>query len=351
MAGPIQAAASHLDPVFEWPVKFFTGVTTVVYVLSIITGNVSQVDRVWTFLPPIYTAYFALLPFWPKTPNAYFYPYTPDSLIPTYVARTYSPRALMMLGLQTIWMLRLTYNTWRRGLFNPNDEDYRWQVLRDKLPRWFFQVVNLTFIAIIQNIILFLLALPTEIAVRQAHVPLGPSDFILGGLSLLALFIEFIADNQQNSFQNYKRTGQHDPNAWPGSRIHWTKEDAERGFVARGLWGWSRHPNFLCEQSFWIIQNLIPILAPQPPSLKLSHGEITPLWSLTPALVICTLFFSSTLFTESITRSKYKVPYSAYQRRVAMFVPLLTPVWGLWLKLTGEKESVEELVWGKLRKE
>jgi steroid 5-alpha reductase family enzyme len=257
----------------------------------------------------------------------------------------------MMLGLQTMWMLRLSYNTWRRGLFNINDEDYRWQVLRNKIPRWFFQVTNLTFIAIGQNIILFLLGLPAEVAARQPHVPLGPSDFILGGLSLLVLLIEFIADNQQNSFQNYKHTGRHDPKAWPGSRIQWTEDDAKRGFVARGLWGWSRHPNFLCEQSFWILQNFIPIFAPQPPSIKLDRGQITPLWLLTPALVLCALFFNSTLFTESITRSKYPIPYAAYQRRVAMFVPILTPVWGLWLKLTGEKNKVDELVWGKIKQD
>lgn len=27
-----------------------------------------------------------------------------------------------------------------------NDEDYRWQVLREKIPPWLFQVLNLTFI-------------------------------------------------------------------------------------------------------------------------------------------------------------------------------------------------------------
>ncbi len=64
-------------------------------------------------------------------------------------------------------MLRLSYNTWRRGLFklcvfpsalcphpylvmlnfvHSNDEDYRWAILRNKLPTWLFQVVNLTFI-------------------------------------------------------------------------------------------------------------------------------------------------------------------------------------------------------------
>jgi hypothetical protein len=98
---------------------------------------------------------------------------------------------------------------------------------------------------------------------------------------------------------------------------------------------------------FWIIQTLIPLLAPQPPSVRLSLDKMTPLWPLTPALVLCALFFSSTLFTEDITASKYPA-YADYQRRVAMFVPILTPVWGLWLKIRGEKEKVDERIWGQV---
>lgn len=45
--------------------------------------------------------------------------------------------------------------------------------------------------------------------------------------------------------------------------------------------------------------------------------------------------------------SKYPEAYGAYRKRVSMFVPLLTPVWGILLKLTGGKEQVEELVWGQ----
>jgi hypothetical protein len=33
---------SPIPPIFHWPVYFCTGLTTVCYVLSIITGNVSQ---------------------------------------------------------------------------------------------------------------------------------------------------------------------------------------------------------------------------------------------------------------------------------------------------------------------
>ncbi|KAG0697375.1 hypothetical protein DFH29DRAFT_156937 [Suillus ampliporus] len=332
-------------PMFVWPVKFCVAMTVATYVLSIITGNVSQVDRVWTFLPTIYTVYYALLPLWPSVAPTFFFPYTPDALAAS-ARETYSPRALLMASLVVIWMFRLSYNTWRRGLFSFKDEDYRWEILRQKISPFLFQVFNLTFIAIAQNIILFLLGLPAARAVAQPHTPLSTSDYILGTLGFLTILTEFVADNQQYSFQTCKHSGRLNPNDWPGARILWTKHDAERGFATRGLWAWSRHPNFLCEQTFWIIITLIPILSPDSPKLDFPPTSLASLTPFLPCLVLCSLFFSSTIFSESISKAKYPVAYAAYQERVAMFLPLLTPVWGALLSIQGRKKSVDALVYG-----
>ncbi|KAF9223608.1 DUF1295-domain-containing protein [Gyrodon lividus] len=332
--------------VFVWPVKFCLGVTLTTYILSILTGNVSQVDRVWTSLPTIYTLYYALLPLWPRVPLAFFFPYTPESVHES-VAGTYSPRALLMMVLVVTWMCRLSYNTWRRGLFNVNVEDYRWEILRQQIPPWLFQVFNLTFIAIAQNIFLFLLGLPAQMAVSQPHTPLSASDYFLGSLGFLTLLVEFVADNQQYSYQTFKHSGKLNPNEWPGARIAWTKRDLERGFVTKGLWAWSRHPNFLCEQSFWVIINLIPLVSSGALTVLVASGSLASLVPLLPCLVLCTLFFSSTKFSESISLSKYPVAYKAYQQRVGMFVPFLTPVWGALLSLQGERARVDELVYGQ----
>ncbi|KAH9930135.1 DUF1295-domain-containing protein [Fomitopsis serialis] len=310
---------------FAWPLKFCTGTTLVAWVLSVITGNVSQVDRVWTFLPTIYTAYFALLPLWPQEPPLLFWPYTPETVHPL-VGQRYSPRALLMLGLTFLWTCRLSYNTWRRGLFNLHDEDYRWQIVRGKIPNWLFHIFNFVFIAVIQNIILLLLGIPAHIAAFQQPAHLSTSDYVLGALAVADLVMEFVADNQQYSFQTYKHTG---------------------GFVTRGLWAWSRHPNFFCEQTFWVIITLFPLLAPETPNLSLTPTSMTPLWPLMPALVLCSLFVSSTRFTESISLSKYPEAYTAYQSRVSMFVPFLTPVWGLVLQLRGKKAQVDEMLFGQ----
>lgn len=72
---------------------------------------------------------------------------------------------------------------------------------------------------------------------------------------------------------------------------------------------------------------------------------------LLPALALSALFISSTLFTESISSSKYPA-YRAYQKRVAMFEPSMTLIKALTIKLVdGKKEEkeIERLVWGSPR--
>ena len=87
------------NSLLDYPLKVCGATTLSTYLLSIITGNVSQVDRLWTFLPTIYTAYWALLPLWPHKSAywSYLLPYVPDEA--SHFARDFSPRALLMLGL------------------------------------------------------------------------------------------------------------------------------------------------------------------------------------------------------------------------------------------------------------
>ena len=125
----------------------------------------------------------------------------------------------------------------------------------------------------------------------------------------------------------------------------------------------------------WVI-TLFPLLAPAHPSLpalseippfttlltslanpSLYPALISSLWAtfspslyhLSPALALSALFFSSTAFTEDISKSKYPEAYGAYQKRVAMFLPIGTPLKGLIVKLLGgkkEEERVNRLAWG-----
>ncbi|KAJ3756325.1 DUF1295-domain-containing protein [Lentinula raphanica] len=349
---------------FAYPLSLCLFSTLATYIASVLTSNVSQVDRLWTFLPTIYTAYFALTPLWPKTPTTIGA--NLEAQLPRDAAGsiTFSHRALLLLTLITLWMCRLSYNTFRRGLFSLADEDYRWAVLRRQFDERFgpsggkvvFQIVNLTFIAATQNVLLMALGWPAYLAVTQSKIDgnkLINTDYLLATWALGILFIEFTSDNQQFVYQTYKHTFlarvKENPEseahayalrtasavAWPfASPVDYLKlspADARRGFVTSGLWGFSRHPNFACEQTFWWLMCAVPVLV-----------------HFIPAIALSILFVSSTAYTEAISSSKYPVPYTAYQKRVAMFGSY-SSMKGVWWKLTTndvERKRVEGLVWG-----
>jgi steroid 5-alpha reductase family enzyme len=88
-----------------------------------------------------------------------------------------------------------------------------------------------------------------------SYRPLGYEDLIVGTLLLICIGTETLADEQQWIYQNAKKaspsksTRSHSREAHPTSYCQ--PEDLSRGFIAGGLWRYSRHPNFACEQAIW----------------------------------------------------------------------------------------------------
>ena len=89
-----------------------------------------------------------------------------------------------------------------------------------------------------------------------------------------------------------------------------TREDLERGFLVRGLWAWSRHPNFAAEQGFWITLYVW--------AAYVSESYLN--WTIIGAVGYVSLFQGSTWFTEVITGGKYP-DYKVYQKHVGMLLP------------------------------
>ena len=77
-------------------------------------------------------------------------------------------------------------------------------------------------------------------------------DGIIAALLVTNLTIQFFADQQQWVYQNFKRgkDAKEQPLTEDSPRPY-NAADVSRGFVTKGLWAFSRHPNFACEQTTW----------------------------------------------------------------------------------------------------
>ncbi|WP_437386681.1 DUF1295 domain-containing protein [Plantibacter flavus] len=250
------------------------GASAVAWILSLVTNEHSWVDRLWSILPIAYVWVFA------------------------GASGLQDPRLILMAVLVTLWGVRLTYNFARKGGYARGGEDYRWAVLRSRMRPWQFQAFNLVFITLYQNAIILLITLPALTAWQHPSA-LGPLDILLAALFLAALAGETVADQQQWDFHAWKRSE------------HAAGRDPQPRFLQRGLFAWSRHPNFFFEQAQWWILFLFGAVA---------AGSLVQ-WTVLGAALLTLLFIGSTVFTESITRGRYP-EYAEYQRRVSALVPL-----------------------------
>lgn len=261
------------------------GAVILCFVVSELTENYSQVDKLWSILPLIYTGVFAYL-------------------------ADYSPRLTLMWFVAVIWGVRLTYNFYRRGGYKwppwRGEEDYRWGILRSQSPlnnRLWWSVFNLFFISTYQQILILSFTLPAVAAWEGRQVPLGFFDGILTLWILGWIILETIADNQQYHFQSQKYV------QWPNGI---PKQGS--GFCKSGLWKYSRHPNYTAEQIIWLSFYGYSVIA--------TGRWIN--WSLAGAILLIVLFLGSSNFSEKISSQKYP-DYIRYQQSTPRFL-----TWKFW---------------------
>ncbi|GME25207.1 hypothetical protein GTA08_BOTSDO03480 [Neofusicoccum parvum] len=259
-------------------------------VASEINRNWSQVDRFWSLLPTVYNAHFAL---W------------------AHLAGLPTQRVDNVLAFSTLWSIRLTYNYWRKGGYNIGSEDYRWEIIRSKVPPVAFFIFNITFISLIQSVLLFAVAAPTYILLLSSYLTgegMNTTDLVLSRILIGLVVVEWFADQQQWNYQNakheYLRTAVVPPK--------WNRDDLDRGFNTSGLWAYSRHPNFAAEQAIWVVLYQWACFD--------TYSFMN--WSAAGALSYLLLFMGSTWLTELLTAGKYP-EYKDYQNQVGKFLPNL----------------------------
>ncbi|KAK6363346.1 hypothetical protein TWF730_000782 [Orbilia blumenaviensis] len=282
------------DP-FAFTVLASSVLSVIVFIFSEITRNFSQVDRLWSILPAVYICHYS---YWANINNL----------------RT--DRVDTVAVVSILWSIRLTYNYWRKGGYQWSSEDYRWDVIRKAIGAPAFFLMNLTFISFGQNFLLVAITAPVYLfLILTKNFPqtdaTTTADTVFSRGMMMAVLLEFFADQQQWSFhqakQKYKKTGT--------VPLGWDKNELDRGFVYSGLWAFSRHPNFVGEQIFWAL-------------LYQWSAFITDSvynWTGVGALSYLLLFQGSTWLTELITSSKYK-DYKVYQKHVSMFLPRVSAI-------------------------
>ena len=258
------------------------------FVVGELTGNNSQMDKLWSLLPIAYTWIIA-------------------------IDGGFKTRLVVMAVLATLWGARLTMNFARKGAYKlkfwEGEEDYRWSVVRNGAPfkgnRLGWMLFDLFFISIYQNALVLMTTFPALVSMNST-APFGWVDALATALMFGFILYETIADEQQWAFQTKK---------WAmiksGQSLEELPSPYNLGFNTNGLWSISRHPNYFAEQSIWISFYIFSIGA----GIGLFN------WSIIGALLLVVLFLGSSALAEEISSGKYP-QYENYVKSVSRFFPL-----------------------------
>ena len=279
---------------------------TLCFVTSSITGNYSQVDKLWSITPVVYAWICAV-----------------------------DTRTYVMATLVTVWGIRLSFNFYRRGGYPSNilkfwdgEEDYRWAVLQrgDVMPGKLFKllkykvvwvVFNVIFISLYQHLLLLWIVSPSLVAAAYGvssgcdssnevlySDKLNVLDVVASVGMICFILLEGIADNQQFSFQQEKYRRRNS-----GEELG---KLYEAGFCRNGLFAIVRKPNYASEQMIWITYYLFSVAA--------TNGRNIFNWSSIGFVMLLLLFQGSGWMTELITVQKYP-KYADYQQNTPLYLP------------------------------
>lgn len=195
-------------------------------------------------------------------------------------------RQWLALALVLAWGGRLAWHVYRRN--HGKEEDFRYAAWRRAWGRYFI-LRSFFQIFMLQGLLLLLVIAPVLLIVGQGQPPLRPLDG-LGVLVWLAGFsFEAIGDRQLAAF---------------------IRDPANRGrLMTRGLWSWTRHPNYFGEASLWWGVGIIALSAPQG-WLGLAG----------PIVITCLLLFVSGV---PLLEKKYagRPDWEEYKKKTSMFFP------------------------------
>jgi steroid 5-alpha reductase family enzyme len=205
------------------------------------------------------------------------------------VAHRYGPgaaRADLVLAMVALWGLRLAgYLLWRNW---GAEEDRRYQAMRRAWGERFWWVSYAT-VFLLQGALMWIVSLPAQHALASTQ-PLGALDVLGVGVFAVGLGFESIGDAQL---------------------ARWKADPANAGRVMdRGLWRYTRHPNYFGDFLVWWGVWLVAAAAP---------GG---LWTAVgPAIMSLLLMRVSGVPLLERSLARRRPGYDAYRRRTSAFFP------------------------------
>ena len=199
----------------------------------------------------------------------------------------FAPRKLLITALATVWGVRLAWHIGSRNL--GKGEDFRYQAMRRKHGER-FPVVSLYTVFALQGALMWIISLPLQAAQNSAAPDsLTTLDWLGTAVWLFGFGFETIGDRQLKRFkENPANTGK---------------------VMNRGLWAYTRHPNYFGDAVLWWGYFLIACAA----------GAWWTIFS--PVLMTALLLKVSgvALLEKSLRRTK--PDYESYVRRTNAFFP------------------------------
>ncbi|NKY47364.1 DUF1295 domain-containing protein [Nocardia cerradoensis] len=240
--------------------------TVVVFVFSRIYQNSSFYDPYWSVIPPLLAFYW-----WFRSDE------------PSNSARWWLLMAVML-----VWAVRLTAN-WVSTFPGMHHEDWRYPMVRERAGRFAF-AADLFGIHVFPTLQVFAGMIPVYVVATRAGEPFGVLDVVAFVIGAGAVTLEAVADLQMHRFAATKSPGQ---------------------VMDRGVWAWSRHPNYFGECGVWLSFGLFGLAA--------APGS----WWVLAGVVTMVAMFVGVSIPMMEQRSLQRRPaYRDVVQRVSAFVPL-----------------------------
>lgn len=248
---------------FDWWLSLLiadVAATVATFVFSLIFKNASVYDPYWSVQPPVI-------------------------LIALAMGRRLTVLSVLLIDVVLFWAVRLTAN-WAYTFANLEHQDWRYTMLKEKTGA-FYPIINFVGIHMVPTLVVYGCVLPAAVAIREG-LTANLFSIICLCISFGAAVMQGIADIQMHKY----------------------RKSRDGAFIRRGLWKYSRHPNYLGEILMWWGIGLAVIFAA--PSV----------WYLGAGAVANTVLFLAVSIPMADKRQSRKDGFAAYKKETRMLLPI-----------------------------